>query len=125
MSRQELSDVALLRVVWRAGTAAWNSSQTMARRPNYYDHVPELQPTELARLLRQHGVPAVLCADCGKPVTDRHPRWAGIWVTPDSECGPLCGDTEVRDARLVGAQPLLGTIADQEFGLPHRPAETA
>lgn len=52
-------------------------------------------------------------------ITDRHPRWAGIWVTPDSEWGPLCGDPE---ARPVAANPLLGALTGQEFGAPHRPA---
>ncbi|MEU7384145.1 MULTISPECIES: hypothetical protein [unclassified Streptomyces] len=100
-------------------TAAWNTSQTMSDWLDYYDHVPELKPTALVRLLRQHNVPAVLCADCGKPITDRHPRWAGIWVTPDSERGPLCRDP---DARADAAKPLLGTLTDLEFGVPHRPA---
>ncbi|MCP3771245.1 MULTISPECIES: hypothetical protein [unclassified Streptomyces] len=100
-------------------TAAWNTSQTMSDWLGYYDHVPELQPTALVRLLRQHDVPAVLCADCGKPITDRHPRWASSWVTPDSERGPMCGDPEARPA---SAKPLLGTLTDLEFGAPHRPA---
>ncbi|WP_331752689.1 hypothetical protein OG440_40360 (plasmid) [Streptomyces sp. NBC_00637] len=100
-------------------TAAWNSSQTMSGWLHYYDRVPELQRTGLASLLRKHGVPTVLCADCGQPITDRHPRWTGVWVTPDSESGPVCGDPY---ARRVAAEPLLGTFTDQDFGTPHRPA---
>ncbi|MGW2769304.1 hypothetical protein [Streptomyces sp. NPDC001275] len=64
-------------------TATWNTSQTMSGVLDYYDSVPELQPAGLARLLRQHDVPAVLCAQCGNPITDRHPRWTGTWITPD------------------------------------------
>lgn len=98
-------------------TAAWNSSQTMHGWLDYYDHVPELQPTGLVRLLRQHGIPAVLCAGCGSPITNRHPRWTGIWVTPDCDSAPLCGDPH----GPVAEEPLLGTLTDQEFGTPHRP----
>ncbi|MGA5564321.1 NAD-dependent epimerase/dehydratase family protein [Streptomyces platensis] len=98
--------------------ATWNSSQTMSGWLGYYDHVPELQPAGLARLLHQHGVPAVLCARCGNPITDRHPRWTGIWITPDSESGPLCGAPHTG---LVSPEPLLGTLTDQDFGDPHRP----
>ncbi|WP_370417787.1 hypothetical protein AB8O64_03425 [Streptomyces sp. QH1-20] len=99
--------------------AAWNSSLTMSSWPDHYDHVPELQPARLAQLLRDHGVPAVLCAGCGTPITDRHPRWTGVWITPDSESGPVCRDPHAdRDA----PDPLLGTFTDQEFGDPHRPA---
>ncbi|MFM9452488.1 hypothetical protein [Streptomyces europaeiscabiei] len=100
-------------------TAAWNSSQTMVGWNDYYDHVPELQRPGLAGLLRKHGVPSVLCADCGQPITDRHPRWTGLWVTPDSESGPVCGEPH---ARPVAAEPLLGTFTDQDFGAPHHPA---
>ncbi|MFI1510203.1 hypothetical protein [Streptomyces sp. NPDC020597] len=100
-------------------TAVWNTSQTMSGWLGYYDHVPELQRTGLADLLRKHGVPVVLCADCGQPITDRHPRWAGVWVTPDSEHGPVCGEPH---AAPVTAKPLLGTFTDQDFGGPHRPA---
>ncbi|MEU3226801.1 hypothetical protein ABZ695_27075 [Streptomyces sp. NPDC006976] len=99
-------------------TAAWNFSETMSGL-GYYDHVPELRAAELARLLRHHGVPAVLCAKCGKPVTNSHPRWPDVWVAPDSELGPLCGEPE---ARPVAAKPLLGTLTDRDFGSPHRPA---
>ncbi|MFE2943351.1 hypothetical protein ACFXKG_30505 [Streptomyces sp. NPDC059255] len=99
-------------------TATWNTSQTMSGL-GYYDHVPELKPAELARLLRYHGVPAVLCAKCGEPVTDSHPQWPGVWVTPDSERGPLCGEP---GARPVAAKPLLGTLTDRDFGAPHCPA---
>ncbi|MFF1546018.1 hypothetical protein [Streptomyces sp. NPDC058291] len=101
-------------------TAAWNTSQTMSGWLGYYDHVPELQRTGLVDLLRKHGVPVVLCADCGLPITDRHPRWAGVWVTPDSEHGPVCGEPH---ARPIAGKPLLGTFTDEDFGGPHRPAE--
>ncbi|MEW2574797.1 hypothetical protein [Streptomyces syringium] len=99
--------------------AAWNSSLTMSSWPDHYDHVPALQPARLARLLRDHGVPAVLCAGCGAPITDRHPRWTGIWTTPDSESGPVCGD---RHAGPDAPDPVLGMFTDEEFGEPHRPA---
>lgn len=101
-------------------TAAWNTSQTMAGWLGYYDHVPELQQAGLADLLRKHDVPVVLCADCGQPITDRHPRWTGVWVTPDSEHGPVCGEPHAAPAT---GKPLLGTFTDQDFGSPHRPAE--
>lgn len=100
-------------------TAVWNTSQTMVSWLGYYDHVPELQQTGLADLLRKHDVPVVLCADCGQPITDRHPRWTGVWVTPDSEHGPVCGEPHAAPAT---AKPLLGTFTDQDFGGPHRPA---
>lgn len=99
-------------------TAAWNSSQTMSGWLDYHDHVPELQTSGLARLLRQHDVPAMLCAHCGTPITDRHPRWTGIWITPDRDFGPLCGNPH---AGPMASEPLLGTLTDQEFGAPHRP----
>lgn len=99
-------------------TATWNTSQAMSGVLDYYDHVPELQRAELARLLSQHDVPAVLCAQCGSPITDRHPRWAGTWITPDIDAGPFCGDPY---AAPVAPQPVLGTLTDQEFGTPHRP----
>jgi hypothetical protein len=102
-------------------TAAWNTSQTMSGWLDYYDHVPELQRAGLVGLLRKHGVPVVLCADCGEPITDRHPRWAGVWVTPDSEHGPVCGEPYA--APVAAQQPLLGTLTDPDFGAPHRPAE--
>ncbi|WP_331745270.1 hypothetical protein OG245_37385 (plasmid) [Streptomyces sp. NBC_01116] len=100
-------------------TAAWNTSQTMVSWLGYYDHVPELQQAGLADLLRKHDVPVVLCADCGQPITDRHPRWTGVWVTPDSEHGPVCGEPHAAPA---AAEPLLGTLTDQDCGGPHRPA---
>ncbi|MFE7116124.1 hypothetical protein ACFU99_11960 [Streptomyces sp. NPDC057654] len=57
-------------------TATWNSSTTMSGW--FVDRVPELQSAELARLLRRHDVPVLFCADCGNPITDRHPRWVGV-----------------------------------------------
>ncbi|WP_434600185.1 hypothetical protein [Streptomyces sp. A5-4] len=100
-------------------TAAWNSSLTMSGWLDYYDHVPELQPTGFTQLLRRHGVPAVLCANCGNPITDRHPRWTGVWITPDCDSGPLCGDPHAGPA---APEPLLGMLTDQEFGDPHHPS---
>lgn len=100
-------------------TAVWNTSQTMVSWLGYYDHVPELQQTGLADLLRKHDVPVVLCADCGQSITDRHPRWTGVWVTPDSEYGPVCGEPHAAPAT---GKPLLGTFTDRDFGGPHRPA---
>ncbi|MFE7114309.1 hypothetical protein ACFU99_02645 [Streptomyces sp. NPDC057654] len=100
-------------------TATWNSSTTMCGWLGFDDGIPELQPAELARLLRRHDVPALCCVDCGSPITDRHPRWAGVWVTPDSDSGPLC---EAPRRSPAGREPLLGMLADEEFGTPHRPA---
>ncbi|MEV0267084.1 hypothetical protein AB0I49_37880 [Streptomyces sp. NPDC050617] len=100
-------------------TAMWNSSMTMCGWLDFTDGIPELQPAELARLLRRHDVPALFCAGCGDPITDRHPRWSGVWVTPDSDFGPLCGGPYTSP---VGPKPLLGMLTDEEFGTPHRPA---
>ncbi|MCX0241828.1 hypothetical protein [Streptomyces drozdowiczii] len=100
-------------------TAAWNTSETMSGLLGYYDHVPELQQAGLAAVLRKHDVPVVLCVDCGQPITDRHPRWMSVWVTPDSEHGPVCGYPR---AARVTAKPALGTFTDHDFGGPHHPA---
>ncbi|KEF04860.1 hypothetical protein ADK47_16530 [Streptomyces rimosus subsp. rimosus] len=98
-------------------TATWNSSVTMSGWLDDYDHIPELRPTGFAQLLRQHGIPAQLCARCEAPITDRHPRWTGTWITPDSESGPLCEGTHAGLPR----EPWLGTLTDHEFGFPHCP----
>ncbi|WP_043236735.1 hypothetical protein [Streptomyces violaceusniger] len=99
--------------------AAWNSSLMMCGMLEKYDQVPELQPVQLADLLRHHGIPAVLCAACGAPITNRHPRWNGVWITPERESGPLC---ETRQPTLAEPSPMLGRLTDNEFGDPHRPA---
>jgi hypothetical protein len=98
-------------------TATWNTSMTMSGWTGEYEHISELQQSGFAQLLRRHGVPALLCAGCGYPITDRHPRWPGIWITPDSEIGPLCTDGE---AGVGTPEPRLGYLTDDDFGLPHR-----
>jgi hypothetical protein len=100
-------------------TATWNSSTMMSSFIGDSDDVRELQPLQLARLLREHGVPVVLCAGCGDPITDRHPRWSGVWVSPGNDSGPLC---EAPTPALQLPAPRLGWLTDAEFGHPHQPA---
>ncbi|MDV5143190.1 hypothetical protein R1T08_02410 [Streptomyces sp. SBC-4] len=103
-------------------TATWNSSTMMSGFLGDSDDVPELQPLQLARLLRDHGVPVILCASCGDPITDRHPRWNGVWVSPGNDTGPLC---EAPTPALQLPAPRLGWLTDAEFGHPHQPAPMA
>ncbi|MFF3350360.1 hypothetical protein [Streptomyces sp. NPDC002779] len=100
-------------------TATWNSSTMMSGLIGDSDDVPELQPLQLARLLRENGVPVILCAGCGDPITERHPRWSGVWVSPSSDSGPLC---EAPTPALRLPAPRLGWLTDAEFGHPHQPA---
>ncbi|MGA4966972.1 hypothetical protein [Streptomyces pseudogriseolus] len=100
-------------------TATWNSSTMMSGLIGDSDGVPELQPPQLARLLRDHGVPVILCAGCGDPITDRHPRWIGSWTSPSNDSGPLC-EAPTPAPRLPA--PRLGWLTDAEFGHPHHPA---
>ncbi|MFF9336915.1 MULTISPECIES: hypothetical protein [Streptomyces] len=106
---------------WEAtiDAATWNSSTMMSGLIGDADDVPELQPLQLVRLLREHGVPVILCADCGDPLTDRHPRWSGVWVSPSNDSGPLC---EAPTPALRLPPPRLGWLTDAEFGHPHQPA---
>ncbi|MER8235805.1 hypothetical protein [Streptomyces sp. NPDC094049] len=101
-------------------TATWNSSLAMSSWIGEFDDVPELQIPQLVRRLRDHDVPVVLCAHCERPITDRHPRWAGVWVTPDSENGPVCETAAPSPQRPA---PRLGLFSDDDFGDPHRPDE--
>ncbi|UXY33231.1 hypothetical protein [Streptomyces sp. HUAS TT20] len=100
-------------------TATWNSSTMMSGLVGDSDDVPELQPPQLARLLHDHGVPVILCANCGDPITDRHPRWSGVWVSPSNDSGPLC---EAPVPALQRPAPRLGWLTDAEFCYPHQPA---
>ncbi|MFG2841091.1 hypothetical protein ACGFYE_39640 [Streptomyces zaomyceticus] len=102
-------------------TAAWNSSIALDNwHPDYA--IPELKPASLANLLRQHGVPLVLCAGCGEAITDRHPRWTGTWMSLDSEGGALCGLSVVPRTGLPRhPSPRFSWLTDNEFGDPHRP----
>ncbi|MEU4729611.1 hypothetical protein [Streptomyces sp. NPDC023588] len=101
-------------------TATWNSSLAMSSWIGEFDDVPELQTPHLFRTLRNHNVPVVLCVNCEKPITDRHQRWAGVWVTPGSECGPVC-ETPAPSPRRPS--PKLGLLSDDDFGDPRRPNE--
>ncbi|MFE7431104.1 hypothetical protein [Streptomyces sp. NPDC057545] len=100
-------------------TATWNSSTMMSGFIGDSDGVPELQPLQLTWLLREHGVPVILCAGCGDPITDSHPRWSGVWVSPSNDSGPLC---EAPTPALRLPAPQLGWLTDAEFGHPHQPA---
>jgi hypothetical protein len=75
----------------------------------------------LTERLRCHGVPAALCKGCGSCITDRHPRWNGIWFTPAAEVGAMCGQpvTSAETSRFgVGVHG----FGDQDFGHPRQPA---
>ncbi|MFD9047828.1 hypothetical protein [Streptomyces zaomyceticus] len=102
-------------------TATWNSSVVFDSW-HQEDTIPELEPGRLASLLTRRSVPLVLCSKCGNPITDRHPRWTGVWASPGDEGGPLC------DRSLVAARkaprypsPRLSRLTDGEFGDPHLP----
>ncbi|MGY3341080.1 hypothetical protein ACVW0K_007273 [Streptomyces filamentosus] len=101
-------------------TATWNSSLALSRWLGDFDGVHDLEAPQLARVLRDRGVPVVLCAGCEKPITNRHPRWTGVWVTPDSESGPVC---ESPGRPLWGPGPELSLFSDADFTDPHRPEE--
>ncbi|MFJ3099060.1 hypothetical protein [Streptomyces hydrogenans] len=101
-------------------TATWNSSLALSSWVGEFDDVRELQAPELARALRDRGVPVVLCANCGMPVTNRHPWWAGVWVTPGSESGPVC---ETPGRALRRPAPKLSLYSDTDFTDPHLPEE--
>ncbi|MFJ3505768.1 hypothetical protein [Streptomyces sp. NPDC090135] len=103
-------------------TATWNSSTMMSGFLGDSGSVPELQPHRLARLLRGHGVPVILCSSCEDPITDRHPRWNGVWASPGNDTGPLC---EAPVPALQLPAPRLGWLTDAEFGHPHQPAPMA
>ncbi|WP_329543043.1 hypothetical protein [Streptomyces sp. NBC_01358] len=100
--------------------ATWNSSTMMSGYTGDSDGVPELQPSQLTRLLGDHGVPVVRCGSCGCPITDRHPRWRGVWVSPGSDGGPLC-EAPTRQR----ADPQYGWLTDADFGHPHHPVPTS
>ncbi|MFZ3573818.1 hypothetical protein ACOKM5_43530 [Streptomyces sp. BH097] len=96
--------------------ATWNTSLAMSGWLGEYDHIVELKQVGFVRLLQRHKVSAVLCSGCDLPLTDRHPRWPGIWTTP-TEVGPSC------DAGGTGTspEPRFGSLTDRDFGAPHRP----
>ncbi|MFF4858627.1 hypothetical protein ACFY2N_27465 [Streptomyces rubiginosohelvolus] len=101
--------------------ALWNSSMALGDWSGYYDHIDEVRQDGFTSLLREEDVPAVLCAQCRKPITSRHPDWPGIWTTPsDDGGGPACeGPGRGVAPRLP--EPRLGWYSDREFGLPHQP----
>ncbi|WP_331735636.1 hypothetical protein [Streptomyces sp. NBC_00057] len=99
--------------------ALWNSSMAIGDWSGMYDHIDEVRQGGFTDLLRRHGVPAVLCAKCEKPITSRHPRWPGIWTTPsDDGGGPACEGTGTGP---FPPAPRIGWYTDSEFGEPHQP----
>ncbi|MFB8143465.1 hypothetical protein [Streptomyces parvus] len=95
--------------------ATWNSSEVIGGWSGDFDHIDVVRPEGFAGLLRRCGVPIVLCALCGDPITSRHPRWPGVWTGPRGD-GPLC------DAAASAApKPLHGWYTDSMFGAPHQP----
>ncbi|MCX5396124.1 hypothetical protein [Streptomyces sp. NBC_00102] len=99
--------------------ALWNSSLAIEEWSHHYDHIDEVRQDGFASLLRRHDVPAVLCAACRKPITSRHPRWPGIWVTPTDEGGSAT--CEGTGTEPFPPAPRIGWYSDGEFGTPHRP----
>ncbi|WLQ69387.1 hypothetical protein [Streptomyces glycanivorans] len=90
-------------------TAAWNMSVCFDAFHPAIENVPEVGEQAMAARLRGHGAPLFLCRGCHRPLTDRHPRWTGVWAAPEG--GPLCesaGEDTSPD--------------DDEFGHPHQPA---
>lgn len=49
--------------------ALWNSSMVIGDWSGMYDHIDEVRQGGFADLLRRHGVAAMLCAKCEKPIT--------------------------------------------------------
>ena len=43
---------------------------------------------EHAAVFREHGLRIVLCKACDAALTDRHPLWPGVWISPAE--GPVC-----------------------------------
>ncbi|MFJ8405770.1 hypothetical protein ACIQ9K_35585 [Streptomyces microflavus] len=99
--------------------ALWNSSIAIGDWSGHYDHVDEISLDGFTRLLRHHGIPAVLCAECERPITSRHPRWPGIWATPTDEGGGA--SCEGKGTGPFPPAPRLGWYTDSEFGTPHQP----
>lgn len=99
--------------------ALWNSSTMLDDWLERYNHIDEARMDGFVELLRRHGVPALLCAGCEKPITSRHPRWPGVWTTPSDEYGgPACpGSGEGPHPPA----PVIGWYTDSDFGTPHRP----
>ncbi|WP_331756485.1 hypothetical protein [Streptomyces microflavus] len=98
--------------------ALWNSSLAMDWS-GHYDHIDEVRRDGFTALLHRHDVPAVLCTGCEKPITSRHPRWPGIWVTPTDEGGGAA--CEGTGTEPFPPAPRIGWYTDSEFGTPHQP----
>jgi len=45
---------------------------------------------EADELFRASGFAVVRCQLCGIYLTNRHPVWPGVWITLDTEFGPVC-----------------------------------
>jgi len=91
------------------GTDEWPMSTAVT-----HDLVPQLAAA---------GVPIALCERCGDPITNRHPRWPGVWI----------GLSENETAHCPGAHRLDVGAADNldhdlsgyvtcTIELPHQPA---
>lgn len=103
--------------------ALWNSSMALGDWSGTYDHIREVRGDGFASLLRNHDVPAVLCAKCEKPITARHPSWPGTWSTPSDDFGgPVCEGANSGLQRNPGLpEPRMGWYTDRDFGTPHQP----
>jgi hypothetical protein len=49
-----------------------------------------LADVETDALFRASGFAVVRCQLCGIYLTNRHPVWPGVWITLDTEFGPVC-----------------------------------
>lgn len=97
--------------------ATWNSSLAIGGWSGDFDHIDAVRLEGFAELLHRHGVPVVLCALCGDPITSRHPRWPGVWTGPRGD-GPLCEEAGTDSAAPT---PQHGWYTDSMFGFPHQP----
>ncbi|MFD9545455.1 hypothetical protein [Streptomyces sp. NPDC060022] len=92
-------------------TAVWNLSGCFDLSAPIID-IPQLGRLAIAARLRRNGAPLTVCRGCDLPLTDRHPRWTGVWVGPD---GPRCEEPAVSDE---GVQP---GWDEEDFAYPHQP----
>jgi len=91
--------------------AAWNMSASFSM----LDPVDPMERDEVAARLQSHGVLLIVCEGCGEAITNRHPAWESVWVTPCLEEGPLC-PSPTRTPEPYGP--------NDECGHPHHPQRT-
>ncbi|MEU0110652.1 hypothetical protein ABZ313_35550 [Streptomyces sp. NPDC006251] len=97
--------------------ATWNMALSFASFLGFDEKIPELTRDALTARLQRNGVPVNRCARCGVPLTNRHPRWNGVWTCPIAEIGTLCevsSDPYENDGVYM--------FSDGDFGYPHQPA---